>query len=418
MSLGKGALNGLFLKSFLTCSWKLPIRAGERALKSDSQNIQNLVSFDEEMRQIVEAVKKFGPRNISKIARETKLPIETVRYRIGNQLRSMGIRFHISINYLKLGLIRSWIVLDFPAHNLRSAPDLLDLLSKKGYLTYYARVLPYGSYLAISTIPYSAINKYRELLDELVRLDVLREYRMVDLQYLKHFSLRPEFYDFATRTWNIPWNTIDAVEKRDDKPIQIDYSRSVIDKTDLLILKELQINASQTIATIAKKIEMPEKNVRYHYKAHLVGSKIIDGYIVRWQGDKYHSDNKYIFSCFIEFTDINQKDLINIFRVVESIPFTWFISLSVDKTHLVSQFFVPVTFYYDFLAYLSNRLNVYKEKYELFIVDIDSAKAYTLPFESYNDKTGWNTDIDELISFFRDKVRAMSKSHMTDYAEK
>ena len=176
--------------------------------------------------------------------------------------------------------------------------------------------------------------------------------------------------------------------------------------------------AQYVTPAIAKKIEMPEKHVRYHYRAHLVGSKIIDGYVVRWQGDKYHSDNKYIFSCFIEFTDINQKDMVNIFKVIENIPFTWFISLSVDKTHLVSQFFVPVTFYYDFLAYLSNRLNVYKEKYELFIVDIDSAKAYTLPFESYNDKTGWNTDIDELISFFRDKVRAVSKSYMTDYVEK
>lgn len=379
---------------------------------------QRMLSYDEEMKLIVENIKKYGPKNVSEIARAANLPIETVRYRIKNQLKEMGIRYHVSINYLKLGLIRSWMLLDFSVQNLKNAPDILDLLSKRGYLTYYAKVIPYGFYISISTLPYAAITKYRELLDELVRLDILKEYRMIDLQYLKHVSLRPEFYDFSTRTWNIPWNTIDADLRKETKPIQMDYSRAPIDKTDLLILKELQINASQSLSAISKKIGVPEKQVRYHFKSHLMGTNIIDGYIVRWQGDKFHLSNKYILSCFLEFSDLNTSDVPYINRVLERLPFTWMIALSVDRMKLVSQISVPIAFYHDTLVYLSNKLNIYKEKYNLYNIDFYNAESYTLPFESYSDNVGWVADIDGLMEMFRERIRATSKWHIMDYVEK
>ena len=379
---------------------------------------QRILSYDEEMKFIVESIKKYGPKNVSEIARETGLPTETVRYRIKNQLRDVGIRYHVSINYLKLGLIRSWILLDFSIQNLKQAPDILDMLSKRGYLTYFARVIPYGFYISITTLPYSAITKYRELLDELVRLDILKEYRMIDLQYLKHVSLRPEFYDFATKTWNVPWSTIDSDLRKDSKPIQVDYSRAPIDKIDLLILKELQINASQSLASISKKIDVPEKQVRYHYKSHLLGTNIIDGYIVRWQGDKYHLSNKYILSCFLEFSDLTVSDVPYVHKVLESLPFTWMIALSVDRMKLIAQISIPIAFYHDTLVYLSNKLNIYKEKYNLYNIDFYNAESYTLPFESYNDNVGWYADIDRLIEMFKEIIKATSKAHITDYVEK
>ena len=379
---------------------------------------QRILSYDEEMKFIVESIKKYGPKNVSEIARETGLPTETVRYRIKNQLRDVGIRYHVSINYLKLGLIRSWILLDFSIQNLKQAPDILDMLSKRGYLTYFARVIPYGFYISITTLPYSAITKYRELLDELVRLDILKEYRMIDLQYLKHVSLRPEFYDFATKTWNVPWSTIDSDLRKDSKPIQVDYSRAPIDKIDLLILKELQINASQSLASISKKIDVPEKQVRYHYKSHLLGTNIIDGYIVRWQGDKYHLSNKYILSCFLEFSDLTVSDVPYVHKVLESLPFTWMIALSVDRMKLIAQISIPIAFYHDTLVYLSNKLNIYKEKYNLYNIDFYNAESYTLPFESYNDNVGWYADIDRLIEMFKERIKATSKAHITDYVEK
>ncbi|MEM3771849.1 MAG: hypothetical protein QXW80_06030 [Candidatus Micrarchaeia archaeon] len=390
----------------------------KKVMRIDDLTPQRIISYDEEMKLIVEAIKKYGPKNISAISRATGLPIETVRYRIRNQLKEMGIRFHISINYLKLGLVRSWLFLDFSVHTMKNVPEILDLLAKRGYLTYYARVIPHGYYIAIPTIPYSALEKYKHFLDELVSMDILKEYRMTDLQYLKHLSLRPEFYDFTTRTWNVPWSKLDYEIKKEPVQIQMDYSRVPIDKIDLLILKEFQINASQSLTSIAKKINVLEKQVRYHYKKHIEEGKIIENYVVRWHADKYQLTNKYILSFFIEFTDLVKNDVTYINNVLERFPFTWMIAVSVDRSKLVSQVFMPATQYYDALAFLSDKLYVFKERFKMHIIDYIKAEAYTIPYESYNDNVGWFTDLDELTEVLRKKVKTRFPSHVVDYVEK
>ena len=387
-------------------------------MHTDDLTPPRIISYDEEMKLIVEAIKKYGPKNISAISRTTGLPAETIRYRIKNQLKEMGIRFHVSINYLKLGLVRSWLFLDFSLQVTKIIPEILDLLAKRGYLTYYARVIPHGYYIAIPTIPYSALEKYKNFLDELVRLDILKEYRMTDLQYLKHLSLRSEFYDFTTRTWNIPWSKLDYETKKESTPIQMDYSRVPIDKIDLLILKEFQINASQSLTSIAKKINVQEKQVRYHYKKHIEEGRIIENYIVRWQADRYQLTNKYILSCFIEFSDLTKSDVTYINSILEKFPFTWMIAVSVDRTKMVAQIFMPISQYYDALTFLSDRLYMFKERFKLHIIDYQKAEAYTIPYESWNDNVGWFTDLDEVSEALGNRVKAKSSPHLMDYVEK
>ena len=387
-------------------------------MRTDDLTPPRIISYDEEMKLIVEAIKKYGPKNISAISRATGLPAETIRYRIKNQLKEMGIRFHVSINYLKLGLVRSWLFLDFSLQVTKIVPEILDLLAKRGYLTYYAKVIPHGYYIAMPTIPYSALEKYKNFLDELVRLDILKEYRMTDLQYLKHLSLRSEFYDFTTRTWNVPWSKLDYETKREPSSIQMDYSRVPIDKIDLLILKEFQINASQSLTSIAKKINVPEKQVRYHYKNHIEEGRIIDNYIVRWQADRYQLTNKYILSCFIEFSDLTKSDVTYINSILEKFPFTWMIAISVDRTKMVSQIFMPISQYYDALTFLSDRLYMFKERFKLHIIDYQKAEAYTIPYESFNDNVGWFTDLDGVSEALGNRVKAKFSPHIMDYVEK
>ena len=387
-------------------------------MRTDDLTPPRIISYDEEMKLIVEAIKKYGPKNISAISRATGLPAETIRYRIKNQLKNMGIRFHVSINYLKLGLVRTWLFLDFSLQVTKIIPEILDLLAKRGYLTYYARVIPHGYYIAIPTIPYSALEKYKNFLDELVRLDILKEYRMTDLQYLKHLSLRSEFYDFTTRTWNIPWSKLDYETKKEPTAIQMDYSRVPIDKIDLLILKEFQINASQSLTSIAKKINVPEKQVRYHYKKHIEEGRIIENYIVRWQADRYQLTNKYILSCFIEFSDLTKSDVTYINGILEKFPFTWMIAVSVDRTKMVAQIFMPISQYYDALTFLSDRLYMFKERFKLHIIDYQKAEAYTIPYESWNDNVGWFIDLDEVSEALGNRIKAKFSPHLMDYVEK
>jgi DNA-binding Lrp family transcriptional regulator len=198
----------------------------------------------------------------------------------------------------------------------------------------------------------------------------------------------------------------------------MDYSRVPIDKIDLLILKEFQINASQSLTSIAKKINVPEKQVRYHYKKHIEEGRIIENYIVRWQADRYQLTNKYILSCFIEFSDLTKSDVTYINSILEKFPFTWMIAVSVDRTKMVAQIFMPISQYYDALTFLSDRLYMFKERFKLHIIDYQKAEAYTIPYESWNDNVGWFTDLDEVSEALGNRVKAKSSPHLMDYVEK
>jgi len=231
-------------------------------------------------------------------------------------------------------------------------------------------------------------------------------------------SLRSEFYDFTTRTWNIPWSKLEYEARETSAQIQMDYSRVPIDKIDLLILKEFQINASQSLSSISKKIHVPEKQVRYHYKKHIEEGRIIENYIVRWQADRFQLINKYVLSFFLEFSDLTKSDVQYINSILEKFPFTWMVAVSVDRTKMVSQIFMPISQYYDALTFLSDKLYMFKERFKLHTIDYQKAEAYTIPYESFNDNVGWFTNLDELADTFKEKMKVKFPSHVMDYVEK
>ncbi len=154
---------------------------------------------------IVEAIKRVGPRNCSLISRMTGIPTETVRYKIDEQLVRKGIIIRVSVDYNKLGLARNWLTLNFSDEYDELAPRILDALSKIGYLIYYGRVVPRRNYVSIAALPPKAKAEYRKFLNGLIDLSILTSYKMDELAWVRYLSMRPEYYDFSTRTWKINW---------------------------------------------------------------------------------------------------------------------------------------------------------------------------------------------------------------------
>ncbi|MGC8912093.1 MAG: hypothetical protein ACP5K8_08455, partial [Nitrososphaeria archaeon] len=163
---------------------------------------------------------------------------------------------------------------------------------------------------------------------------------------------------------------------------------------------------------------VPEKQVRYHYKNHIEEGRIIENYIVRWQADRYQLTNKYLMACFLEFSDLTKSDVPYINSILEKLPFTWMIGVSVDRTKLISQISMPVSQYYDTFAFISDRLYMFKERFKLHIIDYQKAEAYTIPYESFNDNVGWFTDLDEVSEALGNRVKAKFSPHLMDYVEK
>jgi DNA-binding IclR family transcriptional regulator len=90
------------------------------------KRVRRDIDLQKEIALILDAVKKFGPRNISLIARQTGIPRETVRVRLLNLLPRYGFVVKMLPNYYKLGLTRYFGYLRFSRQFADKAKELLN----------------------------------------------------------------------------------------------------------------------------------------------------------------------------------------------------------------------------------------------------------------------------------------------------
>lgn len=342
----------------------------------------------EQMYKIVEAIKEVGPRNISEIARITRLPIETVRYKIKKQLKEKGITIRASINYGKIGLRRYWLNLYFTDRGERRAAEMLNLLAMRGYLTYYARTLPKRIYVAMVTLPPRFKGEYIKMLDELVNMDVLANYDMWEMAWLRHISMRQEYFDFDKGEWAIDWSKIEKEPIRiEEMPIEKIETR--VDKIDLLILAYLQANSFLSLSKIARMLNKNPKKLRYHYTEHVLKRGLINKYVVYWTSI---GQGRALW-MFFQFTDLDKKRLLQLENTFHKIPFIFLDGVSVSCSFYLVGLIASLKHYLNTLQFASAALSETPYNSELMIVDLSFVRTFSLPFEMFDDeKREWVFD--------------------------
>lgn len=334
---------------------------------------------------IIEAIKEVGPRNISEIARRTGLPVETVRYKVRNQLGRLGIKIRVNVNYGKLGLRRYWLNLYFTQKGKKIASRMLHALSGEGFLTYYARLLPGDYHVAIISLPPRLEKEYREFLDALVYSGILSDYNVWPLAWIRSPSMRSEHFDFVNRKWVVDWEELKR-RKPSMEPIPLeDPNENVkIDEIDLLILKELQKDAFQQLTEIARKIKCNPKTVRYHFLEHIQKRKLINRYIIRWTS----KDKKEAIWVYFTLIGPSYDDLITAERCFMSLPFTSLDTTSINRDLYIAGVGVPIEYYFDTIKFVVDALTLDSAGADIGIVDIQNQESFTLPVQAFNAEEG------------------------------
>lgn len=369
------------------------------------ENIIQDNSEADELAKLAVAIRKAGPRNCSLISRMTGIPVETVRYKIRRQLIRKGVIMRVHADYNKLGLVRTWVNLKFTKEFLSAADRFLDKLSKVSYLVYRGKIIPTGSHIAVFAVPYVGREKFTAFLDELVRLGVLRSYEKKELSVVNYPHMQAEHYDFDKRTWFVDWLKLRPTSDVADEQISDFSSKPHCDNIDLLILKELQLNATQPLTKIGRKLGIDPKIVRYHYQEHLMRRGLILRYVLSWFDTQEDRWRKVLYS-FMELRDLNSKELRRAREVFASIPFTWFDSVSPDGKFYFVQLIVPLIEFQDLCRYVYNYLpEMVTNSYQTFVTE---AMAYTLPYEQFTDEQGWDLNMEkalEIVKTAMDEVR-------------
>jgi DNA-binding Lrp family transcriptional regulator len=357
--------------------------------------------------RIVEAVKENGPRNVALISRLTGVPVETVRYKLSRQLSSLGFRFHAEPNYGKLGLTLHWTRLVFEPGFSESASILLNRLNELGYLTYYARVIPSGAYACTYAMPRELTWAYRKLLDYVVELGVLASYEMEEVKFSQHYSFNPKYFNFRTGGWEVDWREVER-----DRPLaealRPPSPPVAFDMQDLLLVKELQVNAARHNVAIAKKLGVAAPALGYHMRAHVEKRGLIDRYIVRWTQDVTKTLAHSVLLTRAVVRDLSEAQLRRAHEAFGKIPFTWSVYALKDDSYTAT-LCIPVEEAITTFDYLRRELEGFSERIAFEFIKLRDAKLFTIPYNMYQGK--WVSGVDELrhsiVGMIEERKRGM-----------
>jgi len=249
------------------------------------RKVRRDIDLQKEIALILDAVKKFGPRNISLIARQTGIPRETVRVRLLNMLPRYGFVIRMLPNYYKLGLARYFGYLRFSRQFADRAKDLLRWLGEKTYLMYWGKVLMRNEFVVIVTPPYRFEKEYLNLFEVLADAGVLEDYWFRKVRAYGHPHASYRYFDFEKGRWSdYPVN--DGEEEFDEVLVneidEAERAQYIVDSLDLKILQQLQYDALKDITDIAGDLGIHPRVVSYHFNEHVARKGLVAGWMVSY----------------------------------------------------------------------------------------------------------------------------------------
>ena len=346
--------------------------------------------------EIIEAIQKVGPKNVNKLSKLIGAHPETIRYKLNKRFKKFGFHIHAEADYRKLGLAPYWAELRLSPKLAGSPRSLFLAMNEHAYLVYYGKLLPQGSFVCLFAIPEGREKEHEAFLTCLQDCEILQSYTLSEIIDSRHPAMNPSFFNFQSNRWDVDWNRVKLIQTpiirivRKVQPVGVDYC-------DLLLVKELQIDALQHIISIARKVGVNQKTLEYHYRVHLQKEKLISGYSVRWQHDIERSVSHSALMARLTFRNLGNS-FMSVQRAVSKIPFLWADEVQADGTY-VATVHIPVQEATSTFDYLNSQIPDLYGRIELSFVKRSEASAFTIPYQLFHK--GWKYDLEEMKRLFK-----------------
>ncbi|MFQ5951414.1 MAG: hypothetical protein ACE5KH_04960 [Candidatus Geothermarchaeales archaeon] len=344
----------------------------------------NPIHTESNLKQIVKYAKEVGPRNASLIARYTGIPHTTVRYSLRNLLKR-GVRFRINVAYPRLGLRRHLLSFTFD-ESYTQPEEALQAMAGTAFLEWYGKALPSEDYFALVAVPPEFDHRYREFLEGLVQSKVLKKYDWHTMDWFRLRSVDENNYSFQQREWKVDWQTVDQRQVRVEEPRSEDRIELRADRTDILILKELQLDATRRLSKIARKLNLTYRTVYYHYTEHVVGQGLINKYTV--YPDVAYPSNGGITLLHL-FGGLDTDGLVVAENAFHQLPFTWMDGYGEEEGLYVVLTPLPSAELRDTLVSIARKIRGFRTKFSYTLLDSKERRYYTLPYEMMTEDSEW-----------------------------
>jgi DNA-binding Lrp family transcriptional regulator len=343
--------------------------------------------FDRVDVKILEGLAEFGPRNITRVAKELGIPRGTVISRIKNMSSSFYLRLLTTVYHTNLGMKKAVV---FAKATPGREDALLDCLKINGFYIYLSRCFGrFEGCLGIYVIPVEHTTELEDFMMEVERLGIARDIELFWSTCFHTVNLTRNWFDDDKETWMFPWKKwLDEVSSsQSELPYTLKDPASFpmkADDTDLFIINELEKNATESLAVIARKFGTTLQNIRYHYKTHVVRHGLIETFqIAILPFDRSTSD-----MLFFIFKFRDSEKMGKFARSLLDKPFVFILGKILNEDALISQICLPRHEFRNFIDALSKlaRANLL-EDYEYVFQDLRPGKwsRETIPYRLFKN---------------------------------
>jgi DNA-binding Lrp family transcriptional regulator len=355
---------------------------------------------------LIDLILLYGPSNYSQIARTLNLPEETVRYKINVQLPRRGLRIHAIPDYFKLGLSRKILTVTLSKLIASRATEAFTKNAPELYLTYFGKDLYSKAYSLFSAVPQGYWSSYLDFLTYFVEQRVIESHDEEDVWWQSYIPFRSDLFDFSTGEWLFSLEKLRLL-KAEAPPIKPSEAPSFEpDYLDLVILSELQFNASTPLSKIAADVGESVDTIYYHYNNHIKARGLISQYTIGWVGEgNYKAENVSQLLITVE-TESNDR-LAAVRKLFHNFPFSWLEFGSREGNYHVF-LNIPSQHFNLSLHYLNKQLTSLAENIAMKLFDPFESSGFPLPLKMFDEKKGWTFNkaqtIKHLETFFLQMV--------------
>jgi DNA-binding Lrp family transcriptional regulator len=335
--------------------------------------------------KILEQLGRYGPRNISYIAQNLCIPIETARKRVKRLISQFFLAFYANVYHTNIGLKKAFVFADaLPGYE----EVLFKCLKANDFWLYVGRY--YGrceGCYGIYGIPKKHTQEFEEFIHKLEEAEVARKLQLFWSTCLHTVNLAGKWFDPESKTWTFQWDKwIEEIPTKGtelpytlmepkDFPIKADY-------IDILILTKLEVNLAVSFRDIAKIINISPETVSYHYKNHILKRGLLEhSQVFFLRFDKTISD----FFVFIFRFDDKDK----MARFASSLldkPFVHTLGKILGENALIAHLYLPRKEFRKFMQSLSELIRRgLLQTYEYVIEDFDVRASQTISYEYFKD---------------------------------
>lgn len=360
--------------------------------------------------KILEGLAKYGPRNVTRLAKEVNIPRGTVLSRIRRMSSSFYLRLLTTVYHTNLGMKKAVV---FTKATPGQEDLLFNCLKVNNFYIYLSRCFGmFEGCLGIYVIPEKHTTEFENFLAQLRKTGVAEDVQLLWSTCFHTVNLTRKWFNGHSETWTFPWDKwLEEIPcEESELPYTLKDPQSFIlkaDETDLFIVKELEKNATISLTAIARKLGTTLQNIHYHYETHVIKNGLIETF----QIGLLPFERKTSDMLFFIFRFDNNEKMAKFAQSLLDKPFVNIVGKVLGKNALVSQIYLPRTEFRNFVDALSKLAKTdFMQSYDYVFQDLRPEKwsRMTIPYDSFKDGS-WAYDHSKHVKNLNDLIHEPSQ---------